>query len=118
LRIDKSRLTHVRDSVQQEYNQLWSDKRALEESSQRTIRELEATIRSLKSSSNSRQGQRYEVYGKSKYYAKTYYKHPNGYMYETGVQFDDHTIVYLYYTSNGYGLTDKGYFKLEDIRSK
>ncbi|MBO5816505.1 MAG: hypothetical protein J6R26_00960 [Paludibacteraceae bacterium] len=119
LRIDKSRLTHVRDSVQQEYNQLWSDKRALEKSTQSTIKELEATIRSLRSaSSSSNQGQRYEVYGKSTYYAKTYYKHPNGYMYETGVKFDDHTIVYLYYTSNGYGLTDKGFFKMEDIRRK
>jgi hypothetical protein len=60
--------------------------------------------------------EKYKVYGKSNYYAETYYINSSNRMIKTGVSFKDNTIVYVYKKYDQYALTDKGYFKLEDLR--
>ena len=142
LRSEKSRLINTCDSLQREYNNLNIEKenfvRKLKENENElkksnkkitelyqetnklntTISELNTQINSLKSTSSKSSSQRHEVYGKSYSYAKTYYMTSNGYMYETGSKYNDYTVVNVYYTIGNYALTEKGFFKREDLRRK
>lgn len=59
--------------------------------------------------------EKYQVYAKTGNKAYYYYK-KNYYYNKTGDSEKDYTIVYVYDKINGYGLTEKGYIKLEDLR--
>ena len=130
LTYEVNRISDINKDLNKKIETIQKEKSELNKKLTQTNKDLKTannTIKSLTEKNNSltaentklknkkTEPEKYQVYAKTGNKAYYYYK-KNYYYTKTGDTEKDYTTVYVYAKINGYGLTEKGYIKLEDLR--